>query len=1321
MEVVVAQKRDAAGLVLVVHAHPFLTSSVGAAIVALDCSKETLGQLLGRHQINDRWGVEIDGIEVPFAMWNFTRVKAGRTIECRPLVFDGDIVRTFAIVVLSYYTFGAAGMGAATNASFMGMTGAAGWAAAGVAFYAGVQIINQVLPPPTTAVRASGGASNSPTYSLSGGRNALRPWQPMALVLGEPYAVPDLASQSYTRYRSEDQYLTMVFHLGINCHGITQLKIGDTSLSTYSGVTLRRYGLGGNVEIDSGLPSNNVDTVAGALLDAPDTQGAWTLRTTSINCMRIEIDIEMSLFSIDSKSGDYRDNTVQLDMQYSTAGSGVWIDLGRKTYSNATTKPLRITVSQDALKGQYDVRLRKVTPNSNGSTSQNVVTWTQLKSFQIDLSSYPGQSLLSMTIKSSGQLNGSIDTFNCIAKAAPHQYWDGTAWTTATSRANGLSNPGALILLIARGIYDEKTNLVAGMGWPADMIDIETLKSFMVWCAAKNFTFDAFIQEPISTIDLLSAIAYAGLGTIDFPGGKLSVRWLTDTSPIESVIAMGNIKSRSFNVSWTTSDRADEIEYGYFDRGKSNKWTSLRVTAPGVTMPRNVARLSNMGITTQPHAAVLARHTMAQNLYTSKTISLEMDWEYLTVRRGTVVALSHDMTQWGYSGRLRGATIANAVVTLSLDDQVPAYIGDSGSANRYIGLRPLGESQFRVFRVEPLTDPSYTVTLADPWPAGIDVPVDTAADCLWIYDFKSSPGLRALVTSLEPDDAGKARVTLAPIHDEFWPYVWTGAYAAPPVRRLPDLTIQTKNSRISEMLKRQGSVWAVELTVIFDVSDGVDRVEVWAFVGDDFSDDTDATRLGETRSRSFTWPVTQGETWWVQLKPFDRFGRVGAIDSIESYTVEGMSLYPSNVQDLTLKIESSGIRAQWSAPVDLDYSATILRVGESWDTSKELLRKNATSHLLPFQSSGTLVVWAAHVDTSNNVSLDPVSAVLFIAAPAKVTFTRIDAHVNTVAVGWSDALTAQPIKSYAIYTAEGSATFADATLYGKAGSDSRSDIVIFRSSGSKRIFMTAEDVAGNISAPVSVDVSISLPTDFVLSRQWDSDWSGTKIDAVLKDDGYLYLPIANEQWGDAPSVNTYTTTQALVDASMLYEFEPVATSGSYCEEHDIGKVLGGTTITVSMQSAAVVGTVVPSVLIEWRDDPSKNWQAGPLGVVSVQTNACRYVRVTCSVAAVNTLVRLQSMQIEVSSEQKTEFTQIELNAADVNGTAYTTTKGFSDVVSAVFTPFRAAVDGDTAIVRWNVYIDDADSPDVSASVYVMAWDAQAQRVSGKGSLQIGGY
>lgn len=443
-----------------------------------------------------------------------------------------------------------------------------------------------------------------------------------------------------------------------------------------------------------------------------------------------------------------------------------------------------------------------------------------------------------------------------------------------------------------------------------------------------------------------------------------------------------------------------------------------------------------------------------------------------------------------------------------------------------------------------------------------------------------------------------------------------------------------------------------------------------------------------------------------------------------SYTITGgmLALPPSGVEGLTIAVESGGIRSTWLRCTDQDYVSTELRIGSSWSSSLVVANKNATSHFLSWQPAGQLTLLAKHIDRFENPSSGTATASIFISPPARVQISRSDVQVNTVALGWQDAKTTQPIKSYSIYTGTGGALFADCTLYGKAGSDSRSDVVIFRSAGAKRIYIVAEDMAGNLGSPSSLDVNVTLPTNFVLSSEWDANWSGAKTNAYVEADA-LFLPVlASESWDEHFASRGWMHTDAQAAAGYPMVFQPSGLVGSYVEQHDIGKIIASAKISVVVQSVTLSGAVTPSVLIEWSADAS-TWTAGPLGVTDVQATQLRHVRVTYSVTASggDDLVKIQRVHVSVASEEKTEFAFLNISAADVNGTAYTTTKGFYDVATAVFSPSPTVLGGASPISKWSVYIDDANAPLTAAKVYVMAWDASNNRVGGAGSLQIGGY
>ena len=1043
----VMQLNQAPSTRLVRTPHPLTTQ--GQLSVALVMHPgETLADLLARHDIDAAWVVEVGGIEVPHLLWGRMRVKHGQVIEARPAVHK-DVVRVVALIVLAYY--------APTIAASIGFAaGTVGGAiVAGAIVFAGSAIINAALPPAKATRMDPSSNDVAPTYSLSGGRNGARLWQPLPLVIGRPYAVFDLAAQPYSYFGSDDQYLQQTFHLGVNCARVNSLRIGQTDLATYTDFRLAARGVsvtGRNPA--SALPSTNVDTTIGAALDAPTAPGPWVTRTSSINTQSLAIDIEASLYAVDSRTGAWQTRHCNLDVQIAVAGSGNWVGVqtgtsrlgtkkefrqdwyyvgygenggfefgwvevdvpatlsapaGTAWLSGSSSKPVRVTLQIDPTahglpaSGQFDVRLRKATANDTGTSAANVVTFTQLRSFQRDPLSYPGQALLALTIKASGQLSGAIEEFNGVLTAKPHQHWDGSAWVTATAptttqniifgnRVGGLSNPGSIILAYARGHYDENGRLMAGLGWPDSRIDIESLKAFTVWCTARGFRFDAYLQDAMSHEDFLTAVAYAGMGSISMADGRIGVQYLDPDQPVEGVINMGNIKARTFSVTYAGQERADEIEYGYFDAAQGNNWTSLRVKAPGVTMPRSTARLSNLGITQEAQAAVLARRAMAENLYMAKAISFEQDLEHITYRRGTVLALSHDMTQWGYSGRLRGASINAGVVTLELDDEVPA-----NSSGRYIGLRLLGEAQYRIFTVAAFTGTARSVTLVGAWPAGVALPGTTAhaREALWIYDFTATPGQKVVVASIEPgDDQSGAKVTVVPLPNEFWPFVLAGAYTPAPNRSLLATKASVERASVTEVLQRVGNGFAVELALSAVLGPQTDRIEVIATAGGT------EQRL-QSRTGTVTWTAGTQQTWSITIWPYNALGARGDAYTLSHTTLDLYAL-PGDVQFFTIE----GQTLSWSTVTDPDVVGYEIRFSTSltpdWGTAQAIHSGliTASPYTLPnIEAQGSLLIKA--VDSTGGQSR---KAATITYQGGSADAGNVLASVSMAAQSWPGAL-----------------------------------------------------------------------------------------------------------------------------------------------------------------------------------------------------------------------------------------------------------------------------------------------------------------------------
>lgn len=884
---------------LIVTPHPVLLDGQRNAPVDLRPG-ESLYAFLMRHVEGldgQAWLVTIGGRPVDRHLWSHVYPKHGQVIEVRGAV-GKSAVRLVAMVALTYFAFQAPML--AGWLAKAGLSGAGLAAARAGVYLAGSLLINKVLQPK----QPSAAAPAESTFALSAPRNRPRPYEPLGLLLGSVRIAPDVASLPYTNYEGDQQFVSLLLTPGINVARVEELYNGDALLSSFEGVQVWYNGFSGMPDQDIPIYSNVAVVEGGRLLDTSsdpkNRPGQWVQRTGSERTIRLVVGVEFQIWDVTSK-GKEKDNREQLQVQYRAVGTGNWLNFGNYSVSGRTQKTQKRSYTLDVPEGQYDVRVRVAGQNTDGSGAQANFTWTTLTSVRREPPGYPGISRIGIRMRASGQLNGAPDEIRCVAHSAPIPVWKGDAigWVTESS-----NNPGAQILAYARGFTDPTGKRIAGMGLPDRQIDVEALKAFTLHCAANDLTYDHWLTEVRSHQGVLDAIALAGFGQIAWPRGRLAVVWAADEQPLSGVVNMATIKKGQFQVDYTLASAADGIEYSYLDRTTWEAKT-LRVPAPGVTTMLNPAQVSGEGVTSEAHAALLARWHLAQSLYQYKAITYSTDIEHMSYGRMSVLALQHDLTQWGFGGQVLSASMGpGRAVTLQLDVPVPAPA--QGSA--YIGLRIPGERVYRVLRVVPFTGDSDQLKLADPWPTDAELPgsgnANPAWDTIWIYDFKQTPGYRVRVVGVRPEsDLKGAAVDVVPESQEFWHYVKTGEYIPPGNGSQLQTRPVASNLKMTERQVVQGDTVYTELQASFDISGPVGDTVVLS----DLDGNAALEEVARTVTRSASWRIPAAGTYPVTVRPYSPDGLAGVAVSL-IYNTIGAEVPPVLVDLFDVEELSGGVR-----------------------------------------------------------------------------------------------------------------------------------------------------------------------------------------------------------------------------------------------------------------------------------------------------------------------------------------------------------------------------------------------------------------------------
>lgn len=290
---------------------------------------ETLGEYVARVGVEIPKGSFVVIINGCVAMhdWRLYVLQEGDDIVFRSSALGGGgggkVLRLVAMVALSVAAVAVGGW-AAGAMGFVKDTFAFGLASSLVGaavMIGGTMLINAILPPPKPQLPNMTDKEQSPTYGINAGRNQSNPYGPMLLVFGRHKVVPFLGSKPYTTFNGDDQYLSQVFHLGLQTDlNIEEMRIGNTNIAEYDSVDINRSLHDGELTLVAG----NVDLLDG--FELSNTTG-WVSRTTPQDTESISVDIAANLYDI-ADDGSEKKIDVTIEAQYRKVGTERWYPLG---------------------------------------------------------------------------------------------------------------------------------------------------------------------------------------------------------------------------------------------------------------------------------------------------------------------------------------------------------------------------------------------------------------------------------------------------------------------------------------------------------------------------------------------------------------------------------------------------------------------------------------------------------------------------------------------------------------------------------------------------------------------------------------------------------------------------------------------------------------------------------------------------------------------------------------------------------------------------------------------------------------------------------
>jgi hypothetical protein len=946
--------------------------------------------------------VAVDGETIPHARWAETYPKDGAIVTA-VIVPEGP-VKVIALAVAAAIAQAAAAAAAAIGSALGAIAGAMGTVVgtiggvsvtvggivkAGLAI--GMTVMSALIRPQAPSIK--GGIGQGSRYTaLTGGSNQIARFEVFPKLYGTFRIVPPLGATIYTESVGNDQYMRMLLCLGYGPMSIggrtvgpgygainhtvpipvDTIRIGETPISSFQGVeweigTINQLTLYTNDVAEQVL---SVDFKH----NQPNAEGGWfadnitAIRTTDDGATYVSLDIAYPSLIGGNKKGQKRTVHVEWRVEYAPAGSGAWTTaIETWTHTGQTQDPLRFAYGFGLpYAGRWDIRLtRKRTYVQDQEVLLSDAIWTALRSVRPVTVWIPTNTvMMTLRIKSSGQLNGNIDPVSILATSVL-PVWNGAAWVyqatanPAWAYADALRGPQ-----LKHPVSDSR-------------IDTAALLSWAQWCDANGITYNWYHTDQETLLDRIRAIATAGRASWALPEGKFSVVRDNQTTPIQ-LISPRNSRNFKYEKRYQLVPHALRVRY--ID---PVSWQPAeRVVYDDGYSEANATRyeiLETQGVTNATQAFKEGRYFMAAMRLRPETYTVEMDIENIVVTRGDVARLAHDVLAIGVAwGRIK--TVVGGGTGVIVDEELTMEAGKN------YGLRiRKQDSSHALQQITTVAGTHTEVTFTAPV-SGLN------EGDLFAFGELNTETIPVKVTDIEYHEDFTATLTMVPaafgIQDlDFEPIPdFNPVITLPPSQRIPPApTIDLLYSNSATLLKQADGSFTPGVRITWSTKSFVapyERVEVvyWTNVNAQ-------KRLLFPADAAFGIldGITAQSTLYAQIRVRSVYGKWSPLSAQKSAYVVGPEASPSNVSNFAINVIGATAHLTWDPLPDADISHYRIKFapqtsGVTWGSSVDLVPNvaaPATSVVVPAMV-GTYLIKA--VDFLGFESTDTVSIVSNIAA-----------------------------------------------------------------------------------------------------------------------------------------------------------------------------------------------------------------------------------------------------------------------------------------------------------------------------------------------------
>lgn len=870
---------------------------------------------------------------------------------------------------------------------------------------------------PTFGSVGGGVDEGSPTYSFDGITTTQEVGVPVPIIYGEHPTGGNIINQ-FVSYDGNKNYLNVL--LGI-CEGeiesLSDLRINENPAANFAGITqYTRLGTKDQTVIPNFNDLHNVIPVGANLVQS--STYTYTTIDSDVEGFEIRIDFPSGLFQVSTK-GNVQAWFATINVKYKLTTDVSYNDMGNFKFSAKSRTSISRFIKKEGLTaGKYDIQITRV---SGDSTLDPIKTGdTQLFSvdeIKTDDIRYPFLALVGVKALATDQLSGSTPNFRITAKgkkvSVPYVTyggspvdWDDYYWNEANSEFRLISDDSSCLwdgstyhdAYSANPIWCFRDLLVNdryGVGdyVESTFINQEVLVEMAKYCEEliadgsggleKRFRIDMVIDSKNKALDLLYQVAATFRGIVFFSSGGVIIR-IDKPGTVAQIFGMGNIIKGSFNQhAESKRDFYNQILVQFMDQDLDYKFETIPFEDEAAlsSEPRN-QKTVRLFTTKKSYARREARYALKVSRNIWRTVNFRAGPDAIAVQPGDLFALSHDVPQIGFSGRVVDGSTSTTVV---LDREVTIE-----AAKSYQVTVQHADDTIETFDV--LTSPSTTDTLTidGTWtstPAAYDKVIFGEVDILYktyrTISVRRENKHESEIVGIEYNED---------VYDDTAVIVPTTNYSA-----LSAELQNVSNLSLSELvIKDEDGTIYNKIDVYFDPPS---RAEYYlntykkakVYLSDDAGESF--VEVGQTDGGHLEIKenIETGITYTIAVVSVNESGEETPISTSpqDTITILGKQAPPSNVTGFDVSQVGDKLVFSWNAIPDGDRSGYIIKKGSEWATGElvgELIDVTQYEEFVGTIGEETYMIKAK--DSSGNESTSATVDTITVTPPPEQNFVQ---------------------------------------------------------------------------------------------------------------------------------------------------------------------------------------------------------------------------------------------------------------------------------------------------------------------------------------------